>query len=347
MAQGVVVSHTAVRDMASKIFEAMDVPPDDARQVADGLVWADLRGIDSHGIIRIPSYVMRLDKGVVNPKPDMQIVRDLPAAMVIDADQAHGQIALSFGMDKAMEKARHAGVGWIIVSRSTHSGAVGMYTRMAAEAGMIGIHMGTSNPNMVYHGARVGGVATSPMAISVPRGDGRIISLDMATAIAGVGKLMHYKATNQPLGEGWALDADGNPTIDPQKADVPTPLGGPKGSGLSLMFECITSLMVGPSLIGRWLTGEARLHKQNVVLVAVDIAAFIDLDAYKAEAEYLVAAIKDLPKADGVDEIYMPGERGDAIFEDRLKNGIPVPQTTWDEIGTVAARFGVPLPDVS
>jgi LDH2 family malate/lactate/ureidoglycolate dehydrogenase len=346
MADGVVVSHSAVRDMASKIFETLDVPPGDARQVADGLVWADLRGIDSHGIIRIPSYVMRLDKGVVNPKPTMQIVKDLPAAMVIDADQAHGQIALSFGMNKAMEKARYAGIGWVIVGSSTHSGAVGMYTRMAAEAGMIGIHMGTSNPNMAYHGTRVGGVATSPMAISVPRGDGRILSLDMATAIAGVGKLMHYKATNQPLGEGWALDADGNPTTDPQKADLPTPLGGPKGSGLSFMFECITSLMVGPSLIGRWLTGEARLHKQNVVLAAVDIGAFIGLDAYKAEADYLVAAIKDLPKADGVDEIFMPGERGDAIFEQRLRDGIPVPQATWDEVGAVAERFGVPLPEV-
>ena len=347
MGDGVVVAHEAARDMTAKIFEGMDVPPDDARQVADGLLWADLRGIDSHGMIRIPSYVMRLDKGVVNPKPDIKIVKDLPAATVIDADQAHGQIALTMGMENAMEKARHAGVGWVIVSRSTHSGAVGMYTRMAAEAGMIGLHMGTSNPNMVYHGARVGGVATSPMAISVPRGDGRILSLDMATAIAGVGKLMHYKATNQPLGEGWALDAEGNPTIDPQKADVPTPLGGPKGSGLSLMFECITSLMVGPSLIGRWLTGEARLHKQNVVLVAVDIGAFIDLDAYKAEADYLVAALKDLPKADGVDEIFMPGERGDAIFEDRLKNGIPVPQSTWNDIGAVADRFKVPLPPVT
>lgn len=343
MADGVVVPHEAAREMTAKIFEGMDVPPDDARQVADGLIWADLRGIGSHGLIRIPSYVMRLDKGVVNPKPDMKITKDLPAATVIDADQAHGQIALNFGMTKAIEKAREAAVGWVVVGRSTHSGAVGMYTRMAAEAGMIGIHMGTSNPNMAYHGARVGGVATSPMAISVPRGDGRILSLDMATAIAGVGKLMHHKATNEPLGEGWALDADGNPTTDPQKAEVPTPLGGPKGSGLSLMFECITSLMVGPSLIGRWLTGEAQLHKQNVVLIAVDIAAFIDLDAYKAEADYLVAALKDLPKADGVDEIFMPGERGDAIFEQRLKEGIPVPAATWSKIGEIADRFNVPM----
>ncbi len=346
MVDGVVVPHEAACNLASKIFEALDVPPDDAKQVAEGLVWADLRGIDSHGMIRIPSYVRRLEAGVVNPQPNIQIVKDLPAAMVIDADRAHGQIALSFGMNKAIEKARHAGVGWVIVGRSTHSGAVGMYSRMAAEAGMIGIHMGTSNPNMAYHGARVAGVATSPMAISVPRGDGRILSLDMATAIAGVGKLMHYKALNQPLGEGWALDAEGNPTIDPQKADLPTPLGGPKGSGLSFMFECITSLMVGPSLVGRWLTGEARRHKQNVVLVAVDITAFIDLDSYKAEADYLVAAIKELPRADGVDEIFMPGERGDAVFEQRLGDGMPVPQAWWVKVGAVAVRFIIPLREV-
>lgn len=346
MADGVVVPHTAVRDMSQGIFEALNVPPDDARQVADGLVWADLRGIDSHGIIRIPSYVRRLEQGIVNPRPRMKIVKDLPAATVIDADLAHGQIALSFGMTTAMEKARHAGVGWIIVGRSTHSGAAGMYTRMAAEAGMIGVHMGTSQPNMAYHGARVGGVSTSPIAISVPRGDGRILSLDMATAVAGVGKLMHHKATNTPLGEGWALDSDGNPTTDPQKADLPTPLGGPKGSGLSLMFECITSLMVGPSLIGHWLTGESRRHRQAAVLVAVDIASFIDLDAYKAEADFLVAAIKNLPRADGVDEILMPGERSDAICAERMTHGIPVPQATWDKVGAVAERFNVPLPDV-
>lgn len=345
MADGVVVPHGAVRDLACGIFEALDVPAADAKQVADGLVWADLRGIDSHGIIRIPSYVMRLEKGIVNPRPDMRLVKDLPAAAVIDADLAHGQIALTFGMNKAMDKARAAGVGWIIVGRSTHSGAAGMYTRMAAEAGMIGVHMGTSQPNMAYHGARVGGVSTSPIAISVPREGGRILSLDMATAVAGVGKLMHHKATNTPLGEGWALDAEGNTTTDPQKASLPTPLGGPKGSGLSLMFECITSLMVGPSLIGRWLTGESRRHRQAAVLAAVDIAAFIDLDAYKAEAEYLVAAIKGLPKADGVEEIYMPGERGDAIFEERLKAGIPVPAKTWEDVAAVARRFKVPLPD--
>ena len=344
MTEGVVVPHQEAREFTAKVLESCNLPPGDARCVADGLIWADLRGIESHGMIRIPQYVARLDRGVVNPTPKMRVVKDLPGAMVIDADYAHGQLALSFGMEKAIEKARTAGAAWVIVGQSTHSGAVGMYSRMAAEAGMIGIHMGTSQPNMAYHGARAGGVSTSPIAISVPRGDGRIMSLDMASAIAGIGRLMSHKATNTPLGEGWALDADGNPTTDPQKAELPTPLGGPKGSGLSLMFECITSLMVGPSLFGRWLTGESQRHRQAAALIAVDIAAFTDVEDYKAEAEYLVTAIKDLPKSDGVKEIFMPGERGDALYAKRHRAGIPLPAKVWADIGAVAGRFGVQIP---
>lgn len=345
MVDGVVVSHDAVQGLMARVLGALGVPPEDARQVADGLIWADLRGIDSHGMIRLSSYVKRLDLGVVNPTPDMKITKETPAAAVIDADYAHGQLALSFGMEKAMEKARDVGIGWVMVGKSTHSGAVGYYSRMAAEAGMIGIHMGTSQPNMAYHGARAGGVATSPIAISVPRANGKIISLDMATAIAGVGKLMNHKATNTPLGEGWALDAEGNPTTDPQKGDLPLPLGGPKGSGLSLMFEMISGMMVGPSTLLKWITGEERRHQQAAVLAAVDIATFIDLEDYKAEAERLAQAIKGLPKADGVDEILIPGERSDAIYEQRLKDGIPVPTATWEDVRKVAERFGVPMPE--
>ena len=344
MTDGVVVSHEAALAMTARIFEALDVPPEDARLVAEGLVWASLRGIDSHGLIRVPSYVARLEKRIVNPRPKMKIVKELPAVMIVDADHGHGQVALTWGMERAMEKAREAGIGWVLVGQTKHSGAVGWYTRRAAEAGMAGIYIGTSQPNMAYHGARVGGVSTSPICFSVPRAGGRTITLDMATAAAGVGRLMHHKATNTVLGEGWALDAEGRPTTDPQAAELPLPLGGPKGSGLSLMFECLTSLMLGPSFIGRWLAGETRAHQQSAIVAAIDIAAFTDVESYRVEAEKLCAAIKALPRADGFDEILMPGERSDAIHETRLRDGIPVPAKTWAELGKVASRFGVAIP---
>jgi ureidoglycolate dehydrogenase (NAD+) len=345
MAGEIRVSAEALTAFMQRVFETLDVPPDDARKVAEGLAWASLRGIDSHGLIRLSSYVMRLDKGIVNPRPQMKIVKELPALAVLDADGAHGQVAVAAGMEKAMEMARRAGIGWVLVSGTKHTGAVGMYTRHAADAGMAGIYIGTSQPNMAYFGSRVGGVSTSPICISVPRAGGRSITVDISTAAAGVGKLMHHKATNTKLGEGWALDADGNPTTDPQKAELPMPLGGPKGAGLSLIFECLTTLMVGPSFIFRWLTGETRRHEQSCIVAAIDIAALTDVDRYREETEKLVQEIKGLPRAEGFDEILIPGERSDAIAAERARDGIPVPPKTWADAAKVAERLGVPMPE--
>ena len=332
--------------LCQAVFEALELPPDDARIVADGLVWASMRGIDSHGLIRLASYVRRLDQGVVNPKPKMTIAKDLPGAMIVEGDHGHGQVTLSWAMQRAIEKARDAAIGWVLVRESKHAGAVGYYTRMAAEAGMAGLYMGASQPNMEYFGSKVEGVATNPIAISVPGENGRILSLDMATAVAGVGKLMHHKATNAPLGEGWALDADGHPTTDPQQAEIPTALGGPKGSAMSLLFECMTSLMVASPLVARWHDGSYQRHQQNGLVAAINIADFTDLDAYKADVEALIHEIKNLPRADGVAEILVPGERSDRVMAEREKNGIPIPAKTWEQVCAVAERFGVPIPDV-
>ena len=249
MSEGVRITREAATELLAGIFEARDCPPDEALLVAEGLVWADLRGIESHGLVRVPQYMLRLDRGVVNPRPQMKIIKETPAAVVIDGDYSHGQIALNLAIEKALEKARQVSVGWVVVGDTTHTGAVSMYTRQVAEAGMAALYMGASQPNMAYYGTKAGGVSTSPIAMAVPRGNGRVLSLDLSTAIAGVGKLLQHKVSNEPLGEGWALDDEGNPTIDPQKATLPTPLGGPKGSGLSLMFECMTSLIAGRAIL--------------------------------------------------------------------------------------------------
>ena len=145
---------------------------------------------------------------------------------------------------------------------------------------MAALYMGASQPNMAYYGAKAGGVSTSPIAMAVPRGNGKILSLDLSTAIAGVGKLLQHKVNDEPLGEGWALDSEGNATIDPHKASLPTPLGGPKGSGLSLMFECMTSLIAGRAILEPWIKGENQRHHQSALLAAIDIAQFIDLQEY-------------------------------------------------------------------
>lgn len=346
MSDGVRITREAATELLAGIFEARDCPSDEALLVAEGLVWADLRGIESHGLVRVPQYMLRLDKGVVNPRPQMKIIKETPAAVVIDGDHSHGQIALNLAIEKALEKAKQVSVGWVVVGDTTHTGAVSMYTRQVAEAGMAALYMGGSQPNMAYYGTKAGGVSTSPIAMAVPRGNGRILSLDLSTAIAGVGKLLQHKVSGEPLGEGWALDEEGNPTTDPQKATLPTPLGGPKGSGLSLMFECMTSLMAGRAILEPWIRGENQRHHQSALLAAIDISQFGDLEEYSNQVEALADVIKTLPKADDFDEILMPGERSDAIYEERIKNGYIVSPKVWAKVVEVAEKYEVPLPAV-
>ena len=225
-------------------------------------------------------------------------------------------------------------------------GAIGYFALEAAAEGMAGIAINVSRPNMAYPGARSAGLATSPIAIAVPGATHAPLMLDMATATQSMGKIQLARDTGTPLGEGWAVDAEGNPTTDPQEAAIPTALGGHKGGGLSLMFECLTSLMVGNPLIAPFIEGapDGRIHSQNGLMIAIDISKFGDVGDYAREVDRLAAAVKTLPRADGVDEILVPGERGDRVLEQRRADGIPVPAGTWSRLAEVAGSSGVAMP---
>lgn len=317
----------------------------DARQIAEVLVWANLRGVDSHGVLRVPGYLRRIDTGEFNPRPNIRVLTDLPAAVVIDADQAYGPVGMNRAMDLAIDKARACGIGACFVRRVTHMAAIGHYVLRAAKADMLGVVLGTSRPNMAYHGTRTAGVATSPIAIAAPGMDHAPLMLDMATAIASMGKIMLARDSGGELAPGWALDKAGSPTTDPSKAALPMPLGGPKGAGLSLMFECLTGLLVANPLIAPAIGPEHETaHSQNAMVLAIDIAAFTDPAQYRKEVDALVAALKALPRAEGNDEILVPGERGDRVLEQRRREGIPLPAGTWARLSEDAERLGVAMP---
>lgn len=343
------VSESALTRFATAIFTAAGAPEEDAALVARVMVWANLRGVDSHGVLRIPKYLSRIEDGIVNPTPDIKQLVDLPAAAVIDADRAFGQVALGRASSIAIDKASQAGIGLCQVRGATHMGAIGYFALEAAAEGMAGIAINVSRPNMAYPGARGAGLATSPIAIAVPGATHAPLMLDMATATQSMGKIALARDTGIPLGEGWAVDGDGNPTTDPEKAAIPTALGGHKGGGLSLMFECLTSLMVANPLIAPFIEGapDGRRHFQNGLIIAIDISKFGDVGEYAREVDRLATAVKTLPRADGVDEILVPGERGDRVLMDRREAGIPLAQGTWDRLAKVAAPLGVEIPDTA
>ena len=188
-----------------------------------------------------------IDDGDLNLTPSIKIRTETAASILVDADRAAGPITMTTAMNAAVRKARDAGVGLGLVRATTHTAALGYYTLMAARHGVAALALAASTPFMAYHGTRAPGVSTNPVSIAVPGGERGPVVLDMATGVVARGKLVQARKTNQPIPAGWALDRDGNPTTDPQAALIPLPLGGPKGSGLSLMIELIIN--DGPEVI--------------------------------------------------------------------------------------------------
>jgi len=321
--------------------------PEGAEAQADVLIWANLRGVDSHGVLRIPWYVQLVDKGQMKPRPNIQIQKETPAALLIEADFSPGPLVTVMAMRRAMDKARQVGIGWALIRNTMHQGAMGYYALMAAKEGMAGITFVCNPPNMAPYGARAVGVHNSPIAIAVPGKRRRPLILDMATSVAARGKLDLAIDKGVPIPEGWALDENGKPTTDPNVAAILTPAGAYKGSGLALMFECLSSLFVGNPLLIPALQGQpgAMIHRQNSVVAALDIATFTDVEDYKAHVDTLIERLKALPPAEGVEEVLVPGEPEDKVHEERLRRGIPLPEGTVRNLRTVAERFGVKLPD--
>jgi LDH2 family malate/lactate/ureidoglycolate dehydrogenase len=316
----------------SAIFRAEGLSEEHARTVAKVLIFANLRGMDTHGVLRVPSYIRFIRSGDLNPSPAMATRDETAACVLLDADRAAGPVAMHKAMELATDKARQAGAGVCLVRATTHTGALGYYTHMAAERGMAAIAFSSSTANMAYHGARAAGVSTAPLALAVP-GEHGPIALDMASSIMSMGKLREAKRTRTPLEAGQALDKNGNPTTDAGWAAILLPLGGAKGSGLSLLIECMTSLVTGNPLLAEALerTALGARHRQNGAVIALDLARFVDPAEFRRQAGRLARAIKALPPQPGV-EILLPGERGTRAASQRRRDGIPVPDAVLDEL---------------
>ena len=328
------------------IFVAVGLSKEHAGEWAKMLVWANLRGTDSHGIIRIPRYVDLVKAKSINAAPNMRIERKRGAAVVLEADRAPAAVALTRAMAEAVAAAREAGVGWCAARNITHTGAIGYFALQAAEAGFVGIAMSASGPMMAYPGTRVPAVSSNPIAFAVPRRNGRPYLLDFSTGVVANGKIMAAADRGEKIPLGWGLDKDGRDTTDPKAVETLLPLGGAKGAGLSFMIECLTSLLLSQPRIAPDLESWAIGYDPflNGTAIAIDIGGFGDPERFAAEAERLGHAIAGLARADGVEKIMLPGERGDAIRAEREASGIPIPKGTWQRIAKAAQAVGVKPP---
>jgi LDH2 family malate/lactate/ureidoglycolate dehydrogenase len=202
-----VILSADLQRFAGALFEAAGVAPAMADEWAKSLVWANLRGVDSHGVLRIPGYIERLKTKAINPTPDMRVEKRAGAIALLEADRAPGAVAMTMAMAEAIARAREAHVGWCAARNITHAGAVGYFALQAANAGMAGIVMSASGPMMAYHGAKVAGVSTNPLAIAFPAHNRPPLLLDMSTSTVAMGKVMSARDAGQTIPLGWGLDA--------------------------------------------------------------------------------------------------------------------------------------------
>jgi len=332
--------------LLADILVAKGMSAADAATVADVLIWANLRGVDGHGAVRLPSYLEFIDRAELDPRAEPRVRPLGPTAFILDCARAAGPVAMMKAARLAVDTARKYAVSVALVRETTHTGAVGRYPQWVAEQGCACIMMNGGPPFMAYHGTRTARLGTSPIAIAVPSGDdGDPLLLDLATSVVSNGRLRQAIGAGEPVPHGWALDDDGKITTDPAKASVILPLGGPKGSGLSFMFESLTGILAAAPVLTMYATpATPKRHMQNAILIVLDIAAFRPLADYRHDVGDLTDMIRRQPLQEGFKEALMPGERGGRRAAERRTKGIPLPEALWRDLGKIAESLGVSMP---
>jgi LDH2 family malate/lactate/ureidoglycolate dehydrogenase len=338
-----------MREWTTSIFRRLDLPDDDARLVAETLVISSLRGVDSHGLMRVPVYVARLRHGAVNPRPDIRVVQESAATAIVDGDHGMGQVVARFAMRRAIEQARQAGTAFVLVRNTNHFGAAAFWAELALAEEMIGWTF-TNTPQVVAPwGSREAVIGNNPIAIAAPAAEESPLILDMALSMVAAGKLRYAARRGEPIPDDWALGPDGMPTTDPNQGLAGTllPAGRHKGSGLSIMFEAMTGLLAGTGWSeGVQLVWENPAAPGNVATAfgAINIASFIEPGLFRRAVDGMVRAIRASAPIPGVERIYLPGEPEMEIQAERLRAGIPLPPQLVQELRQVGDEVGEPLP---
>jgi L-2-hydroxycarboxylate dehydrogenase (NAD+) len=344
------VNREKIERFVSRVFHGLGVPEKDAETAARVLVMADLRGVDSHGVIRVSPhnwYVKALRDGVMNPKPVIRVIEDKPASAVIEGDGGLGMVVGHRAMELAIDKARRAGVGFVGVRNSRHFGMAAYYSMMALPHDMIGISMTNAGRQVVPTFGREAKYGTNPISLAAPAGAELPFVLDMATTTAAAGKLEVAARLGESIPLGWALDPDARPTTDPntaQKARKLLPLGSTreggshKGYGLAIMIEVLCGVLSGTvAAMSPPHTG-VRGH----FFGAVDISAFRPLEDFKHDMDRLIRDLKATAPVDGQDRVYVAGEIEYETAEGRTARGIPLYASVLKGLRELSEQLQIP-----
>ncbi|MFC1712064.1 Ldh family oxidoreductase [Candidatus Poribacteria bacterium] len=340
-----VVDTDELRRLVTAIFERCDMGERDASLLADTLVFADLRGVNSHGVLRVPEYVKKLKSGGVDSRGRPQVVRDSGACMVIDGGNSMGQIGAHFAMEKTVERAEETGIAAAGIRGSNHCGAMAYFAVQALDHDMIGLATTNSLPTMAPWGGTERILGINPVAIAIPAGDEFPIVYDAAFSGSSHGKIRIYHQKGLALPDGWALDEDGRATTDPAAAinGLLMPIGGFKGTGLAMIMGILSSMLSGASYgteLGNMEEGP-KPGQDGHFVAAIKIAAFEDIDLFKSRVDCAIKQIHECHLAKGFDRTYAPGEKEYISQEAHLRDGIPLNAITFADLCQTASKLGI------
>lgn len=331
--------------VSAAIFERCGMRAGDADLLAESLVHADLRGVHSHGTIRVPDYVHKMTLGGVNPLGQPRVISRKGGAIVVDGQNTMGQLGGTLAMSQAIEAAREVGIALAALRGSNHCGALDWYTMRAADEGMIGIVGSNALPTMAPIGGVDKIVGMNPISVAMPGRDRPTLVMDLALGATAHGKIRVYHQKGLAIPEGWAFDADGNPTTDAAVAlaGLIQPAGGHKGIALAVMVGALSTLLSGAAYgtrLGNMVDGP-RPGIDGQFFIAIDIAAFRPLAAFGVDLDALVDELHASRPKDPAHPILVAGEMERTIEADHVQNGIQLPARTLDDIVAEARKLGL------
>jgi len=295
-----------------EILEGFNAPLEEAALVAEGMVFADLRGVDTHGVHFLTLVADRLDAGMIRIPTQLEVVRDEGATALIDGGDGLGHTAAHRGMEMSIEKARQFGVGAVTVCHTNNVGSLAFYTMQAAKEGLIGVISTNGAPAMAPWGGMEPFFGTNPLSIAVPAGLEGPVVLDMSSSVVARGKIRRAERMQEQIPLGWALDKSGMATTDPGGAMKGTllPIGGPKGYGLAFMIDILAGMLSGSQYGPAVKTFHQPLGPTGVGVftMAIDIERFMPLLQFQALMQAYASSIRASKKAEGVERIFLPGE---------------------------------------
>jgi len=328
----------------TRIFGAMGAPEDDAALISTFLVRANLRGHDSHGVIRIPSYWDAVKRGWVDPKSPVTITVETPVIARLDGGRGFGQPVARRGMEMAITKAKASGLSAVALSNTSHVGRLADYAEMAAREGLIAMLWvnAVRGLNVAPWGGAARRLGTNPHCIAVPGSAGPAMVLDFATSVVAEGKLRVKRNRKEHAPHGWFIDAKGRPQTDPEVfyGDPPgslLPAGDHKGYGLSLAVEILGGILSGTGAAG---PETGSLHN-GTLMICLDVARFLPPAEFDQQVGALFEWVKSAPLAEGATEILIPGEPETRLEAQRRRDGVPIDAETWSQIERVGREVGV------